>query len=128
MYGIKGIVNGLEVGTIVARAKKRLAHLNSTGKITTTLAGSNASFPLAEDLAADDLTGALQMTGIAEVYVETYNGIVAGGAVGVGATGVGIAQAVEGAFQLGIALVAPTANGQTIPVLIAPVAAESTIY
>jgi hypothetical protein len=127
MYRIHNgaIVNAFlkSAGAVANRLIGQLMRVDLTGKASTTLGEGNLFFlPVATenfDYLKDDYA-ALQMTGVAEVYVEAFTGIAAGEPVSPGATGIGIKAAADGEFILGFALRAPVANGELIPVLISP--------
>lgn len=135
MYRIHNgaIVNAFKKAANAAanRVIGQLMRITLAGEATTVLGqGNMAFFPVATenfDYLKDDLA-ALQLTGVAEVYVETFTNIVAGQPVGPGSTGIGIAVADDAGYVLGIALKTPVANGELIPVLLTPKSAPNTLY
>lgn len=135
MYRIHNgaVVNAFKKAANAAanRVIGQLMRITLTGEATTVLGQDNlAFFPVATenfDYLKDE-NAALQLTGVAEVYVESITNIDAGSPVGPGATGIGIAVGDDTKFVLGIALRKPVANGELIPVLIAPKPAPSSLY
>lgn len=135
MYRIHNgaVVNAFKKAASAAadRSIGQLMRIDLAGNATTTLGQDNMLFyPVATEdfkFATDD-NAALQMTGVADVYVEDYSDIDAGAPVSPGSTGVGIKRAEGGEFVLGFAIVKPVANGELISVALAPQPATGSIY
>src|SRR5690606_25673499 len=111
MYRIHGLSNAFEKASSANADRKigQLVRINPAGEATTTLGDDNLMFfPLIEDFKyQEDSIAQAQVTGIANVYVEESDGIVAGVPVGPGTTGVGIQLGQEGEYILGMALKTP---------------------
>lgn len=132
MYRIQGLSNAFPKASTAAANRKigQLVRINPAGDATTISGDDNLLFfPLIEDFdyTNDDIAQA-QVTGVAKVYVEESDGIVAGVSVGPGATGVGVQMGQDGDYILGIALKTPAGDGDYIPVLLAPVPSSDAIY
>lgn len=115
----------LNLTDVAEKTIGQLITLNASGEAVTTVSETSAiAFPLIEDIEAGfSKTADVTVSGIAQVYVETAAGIFPGLSVGIGATGLGV-ELYSSGFKLGIALEAPSANGDFIPVLLTPVSSE----
>lgn len=121
MYRIQGIINAFPKAaaqTTGVREIGQLVHLNAAGDANMTT--SLIHFPVATERfdATVDAAAALQVTGIAMAYVETFTSIVPGSPVNAGATGLGIKLAAATQPFIGHALRPATVNGQLIPILL----------
>lgn len=131
-WRIQGLSNSFKkaAGATVSRTIGQLMRITAIGLATHELGEDNLLFfPLMQDFnPLEDQVAELQLTGVANVYVEDATGITGGVPVGPGATGKGIAQAVDGEYVMGFALATPGGNGDMIPVLLAPQAVASSLY
>lgn len=121
MYRIQGIVNAFKIASTLTTGSRligQLAYVDNTGKAV--LVKDDLGFPLTEklDVDAGDLVAAVQVNGIAKVYVELVTSIVAGSSVSPGSTGIGVKLGAAGDSAIGYALETPTGNGSYIPVLL----------
>lgn len=113
--------------SVAAKAIGRLVGVNADGEAVTTVDSSTElAFPLINDVATDSETADVTISGVAKVFVEESDGIVAGSEVGIGATGAGVAAYATG-LKIGIALAKPRGDGDYIPVLLTP-HVKSSIY
>jgi len=125
-YRAHGIPLNFELDTDTVSEKKvgQLVALKADGSYTTEMDDTAAfALPLIEDVDEDAGSVAVTVSGVAKVFVETAAGIVAGSEVGIGANGLGVA-AYESGYLLGVALAEPKGDGDSIPVLLTPKAAE----
>lgn len=128
-YRAHGIALAYEVNQETFTADRKIGQLvglDEDSKLTTTKADGEMFFALVDPVTVTDTGSALvaksagvTISGVAMVHVETFTGIAVGSRVYVGTTGIGVATGTSG-YSLGFALEAPTANGQLIPVLMAP--------
>lgn len=129
MYRSGGIREALPVAADFAADRKTgyLVRVNEEGQATDQLGEDNLLFfPLVDDFVkADNKDVAVQVNGIAKIYVEAASGIVAGAELGVGTTGKGVA-AYSSGTRIGKALAKPAGNGDFIPVLLAPFTPEGS--
>lgn len=132
MWRIQGLSNAFKASTGLAADREigQLVRITNDGEADDALGQDNKLFfPLMQKfIAAEDKVAEAQVTGIAKVYVEESTGITAGVPVGPGATGLGVQQAQDGEFILGIALATPAADGDYIPVLLTPYPEAGSIY
>lgn len=124
-YKAQGIQLAYELNAAFAadRTKGQLVGMDTKSTLVHT--GGLMKFPLVEDVKVVGVDAnskpksvGVAVAGVAMVYVEAFAGITVGKQVGVGATGVGIANLAAAGQTLGIALETPTANGQIIPVML----------
>lgn len=131
-WRIQGLSNAFKkaAGLAADREIGQLVRITEAGEADDALGQDNKLFfPLMQKfIAAEDQVAEAQITGVAKVYVEESSGITAGVPVGPGATGLGIQQAQTGEYILGIALATPAADGDVIPVLLAPYPVADQIY
>lgn len=126
-YRAHGIPLSFKLDTDTVSEKKvgQLVALKTDGSYTTEMDNTAAfALPLIEDVDKQAGSVAVTVSGVAKVYVEDAEGIVAGSEVGIGATGLGAA-AYESGYLLGVALAKPAGDGDFIPVLLTPKAAEA---
>lgn len=131
MWRIQGLINSFKASTGMAADRNvgELVRITNDGEADDATGQDDKLYlPLTEKFVVGEEVVAAQVTGVAKVYVETASSIVAGSAVGIGATGKGIAIATSGDFVLGQALATPAGDGDFIPVLLAPQAPGTGIY
>lgn len=95
----------------------KLVQLNTASKVV--LSGGLTTFPLTEvfDVDGGDTVAAIQLDGIASVYITTAAGIDVGSPIALGSSNGGEA-ATNGDEIIGYALEKPAGNGVNIPVLL----------
>ena len=106
-----------------------LVHINGDGQGSNVKGSTKISLPATRDAKFDSIQDLeVALVGCPLVVVTLITGIEFFSPLAVGADGKGVKLWVSGDLLIGYALAKPTANGQKIGILLAPIPAAANIY